>query len=321
MPTITWDLALPIARTLQGELPDATRPEATRAVSSLRIAATRGGELAARFSRLPGQPASQVEVVDRATWSGRSADMVEEVLGSLGSTAPRSRLVRHLHGAGYGLAGGVALGLVSRGLLGQFDAFSRRQVLYLLAPNLVQLARRLPGEDEDFYLWVCVHEQTHALQFTGVEWLRDHTMGLLERTAGDEAGIVDVVRNLVRGGGFSTMSADGRSHMAGLMAVMTLVEGHADFIADRVGRRHIPHSRSFRRHFAKRQRGSSRWAKLVPAVDKNAQYRIGLEFCTAVSRRKRIQGLNKVFQDPDALPSLEELQQPNLWMERVHGKA
>ena len=46
--------------------------------------------------------------------------------------------------------------------------------LLLVAPNIVQVERELEVDEHDFRLWVCLHEETHRVQFTAVPWLRDH---------------------------------------------------------------------------------------------------------------------------------------------------
>ena len=43
-----------------------------------------------------------------------------------------------------------------------------------MAPNVVHVERELGVDPRDFRLWVCLHEETHRVQFTAVPWLRDH---------------------------------------------------------------------------------------------------------------------------------------------------
>ena len=42
--------------------------------------------------------------------------------------------------------------------------------------NIVMVEREL-GQPHDFRRWVCLHEETHRLQFTAVTWLRDYVQG------------------------------------------------------------------------------------------------------------------------------------------------
>ncbi len=41
---------------------------------------------------------------------------------------------------------------------------------------MVTIERRLGVNPTDFRLWVCLHEQTHRLQFAHAPWLRAHLM-------------------------------------------------------------------------------------------------------------------------------------------------
>jgi uncharacterized protein (DUF2342 family) len=47
------------------------------------------------------------------------------------------------------------------------------------------------------------------------------------------------------------------------------------------------------------------------------QYRLGEEFAAAVVRRQGMEGLNRVWERPENLPSLEEVRDPGLWMSRL----
>ena len=60
-------------------------------------------------------------------------------------------------------------------MLGQFDPFAEPAGrLLLVAPNIVHVERELEADPSDFRLWVCLHEETHRVQFTAVPWMRDH---------------------------------------------------------------------------------------------------------------------------------------------------
>lgn len=316
-PEINWDWALSIAGALQGELPDITRPDVLRLTSLLRTTADRAGQMAVEAAGLGNHPAPHVVVSDREGWAHGAAAMAESVLGTLGKPAPGGR-VRSIRKAGYGAAVGVALGMISRGILGQFDAFSPQPALHLVAPNMLRMARTLPGPDEEFFLWVAVHEQTHAIQYTGIEWMRPTAMELFSSLAGDETGVLDVFGNLVRGRG-GARSGQEQDHMSRLTALMTLSEGHADFVSDLVGRKHIPHASHFRRRFLKQRARTSRLQRLLPMVDKNAQYTVGLTFCRSVERRMGVAGLNRAFESPSTAPTMEELKSPGKWIRRMRG--
>ena len=78
---------------------------------------------------------------------------------------------------------GALTGVLSQRVLGQYDlALLDAEVqprLLLLAPNLAQAARNLGVDRDELVLWVTIHEITHAVQFGGAPWLREHLGGML----------------------------------------------------------------------------------------------------------------------------------------------
>lgn len=320
VPPINWRLARRVARPVSGDLPSVTRPQAFAVVASLRLAAVRAGELVVAAGGLPGEPARRVVVCDRDTWAQAAGAMAHGVLGALQVPHSRPGGARTVRAAAYGALAGVALGGVGRHLLGQFDPSTSQ--LFLLAPNNLHLHRQRDLPLDDLLLWVAAHEQTHALQFSAAPWLLAHLTELFEVVAADDVKGIDVARNLAGGQGWAAATTSPRAGQAmeELTAVMTLLEGHADFISDKVGARHIPSVRRLRAAFTRAQ-GPSALARLVPALDKDAQYRDGLKFCRAVAVRLGAGGLAPAFQSPQNLPGPEEIADPKAWMRRVHGTA
>jgi putative hydrolase len=52
---------------------------------------------------------------------------------------------------------------------------------------------------------------------------------------------------------------------------------------------------------------------------KMRQYELGKSFCDAVADAGGIDVLNRVWDSPEALPTLRELSEPDAWLERVPG--
>lgn len=321
-PHVDWRLAIRLATPFAGELPDATRPEAQATAAALRVAAGRAADLAVEYSGLrAGRGADQVAVVDRQGWVRGAAEMARTVIDDLPMPERRDGVRRRLGGVGYGVVGGVALGLVSRHLLGQFDAFSPQRRLFLIAPNILAAERRQRFVADDFRLWVALHEQTHAVQFSAAPWLVDYLKLRFVAVATDDSSVLETLRTIPsRGAASLVASRKGHTTMDEITAVMTLLEGHADFTSDAAGARHIPTVAKLRKAFA-REGGPNRWAKLLPVVDKNKQYRSGLQFCEAVAAKVGADGLGRAFVDEDSLPTLYEIGNPAAWLRRVHGTA
>lgn len=319
-PHFNWPLAARVAGRFDGDLPEVDRPQAQSVVASIRLAALRAGPLAVRFSGLAGTPAERVLVVDRRTWARAAMQMVDEVLAPMPLAHNPRGARRAVTGAGYGAAGGLALGLVGRHLLGQFDAFSGEPRLFMLAPNIVEQERRHHLHAEDFRLWVAIHEQTHAVQLSAAPWLRGHLLERLAVVVDEEPGAAEVLAGLNRGHGLEAAVAgrDGAAALEEITAAMTLLEGHADFVADAAGAVHVGSVRRLRRLFS-HDGTPPRLGRLLPTLDKHAQYRRGLEFCRFVAARAGSAGLAAAFESPAGLPGLGEIADPGAWLRRVHG--
>lgn len=287
-PDIDWSLARRIGLWTGGELPAVSRSEAARETASLRLAAFEARDLVARQFGPPGLR-HDVAVVDREGWRAGAESMVEGFVAAMGLVRRRRRWLTPVRRAAFGMAVGIGLGVAGRQLLGQYDPLGRR--LFLVAPTIYATRHRHGIGAGDFHLWVCLHEQTHAAQFAAAPWLRDHFVGLLMQ------------------------AADGK-RLNDTLALMTFLEGHADLVTDRAAARRISSvaalRTAFRRPAGPRRRG------LWGALDKSAQYRDGLAFCRAATKRRR-HALNAAFEDPANLPTLDGIANASAWLERVHG--
>jgi coenzyme F420 biosynthesis associated uncharacterized protein len=108
-----------------------------------------------------------------------------------------------------------------------------------------------------------------------------------------------------------------------LTALMTLLEGHAEFVMDGVGPEVIPTVESIRSKFNRRRESGNPLEKAVRRLlgieVKMRQYAEGRKFVHGVVERVGMDGFNKVFDSPLTLPRLEELGDPDAWVSRVHG--
>ncbi|MBB1508467.1 zinc-dependent metalloprotease [Tessaracoccus sp. MC1756] len=319
-PSINWRLAHRVAALRPDDLPDLTSRELTRLVADLRVTARRAGEIAAKHLGLQAVGATRVRVVDWDGWGRAVRGMADGAVTELGlgpadtGTAALGSAVRN------GLLIGVGMRAVSRRLLGQYDAFTGSDTLYLVAPTIVAHERSHRFTPAHFRMWVALHEQTHALQFRLAPWLRDYVAERMRLVVHDEVPLGEGLLRWARTRDVSALltSADAATAMAELTATMTFLEGHADYTSDYAGRRHAPTIPGMRRAFARPERAGL-LARLSKSLDKNAQYRDGLEFCLRVQRLKNRAALKRAFERPDNLPTAEEISDPALWLQRVHG--
>jgi coenzyme F420 biosynthesis associated uncharacterized protein len=233
-------------------------------------------------------------------------------------------------------------------VLGQFDPFygldSAGETgpagrLLLVAPNIVNAEREMGVDSHDFRLWVCLHEETHRVQFTAVPWMRDHIRSEIEALVSeievDPAKLASMVGegvkrvgDILRGDDDVSLldlfsSARQREVLDRITAVMSLLEGHADVVMDGVGPEVIPTVRDIRRRFTERRKGTSYLdrvlRKLLGLDAKMAQYRDGAAFTRGVLDQVGMEGFNAVWAEPAHLPSRVEISDPAAWVRRVHG--
>jgi coenzyme F420 biosynthesis associated uncharacterized protein len=209
--------------------------------------------------------------------------------------------------------------------------------LTLVAPNIVSVERELGVNPHDFRRWVCLHEETHRVQFTSVPWLRGYVQGMMTEfllaSDLDASAIVDRLRTAagavaeaVRGGeGESLMEAmqtpAQRELLDKLTNVMTLVEGHGDYVMDAVGPRVVPSVAEIREKFSQRRGSAGRMEQIlrrILGIDlKMKQYEQGSKFVAAVVAEAGMSGFNRVWTSPETLPTRSELAKPSDWLARV----
>ncbi|MEP7738698.1 zinc-dependent metalloprotease [Nocardioides sp. 31GB23] len=342
---IDWDLAVRLGTKLAGDGPVVERDEAARAVEELRAGAHRSTPLVAEFTGLHADAdTAPVLVVDRGGWVQANADAFSTVLAPM-----VAKLVEKKPPSGVSLAvgsritgaevGGL-LGFLAGKVLGQFDPFhDPAGRLLLVAPNVVQVERELGVDPSDFRLWVCLHEETHRVQFTAVPWMRDHIFSLVEQLSAtmDGASLLEDgfarVKAAVSGAGgpggpggsgslvemFST--PEQRDLMDQATGVMSLLEGHADVVMDGVGPEVIGSVEAIRSKFDERRKGAGTLDRLVRRLlgldAKMAQYRDGAAFVRAVVDKVGMSEFNAVFAGPEHLPSKAEIHDPQAWVARV----
>lgn len=344
-PAVDWDLAARLAARAVRPGPVAARAEREAVVAALRDAVPVAAEHVARVTRLPGLDADarglDVRVVDRASWARANVRSLHALTGRAGFDAARGW--RATAGATEVAA---VLGLLSGAVLGQYDPWSGRGVLLLVAPNVLAVERSLGVDPADFRLWVTLHELTHAQQFAAAPWLADHLAARVadllavgaaapggpgpegdradDRAAADGAGPAGRLRPRSL---LDLLDPRQRVVLDEVGAVMALLEGHADVTMDAVGRAVVPSVRRIRRRFEARRDGARgtggmrRVLRSVLGMDvKLAQYRDGAAFVRAVRRRVGTDGFNAVFDGPGTLPTVAEIADPGAWVLRVHGR-
>ena len=346
---IDWDLAVRVGSRLVGEGPHVSRQEAVEAVEELRAGAERSTPLVREYTGLvASERTAPVLVVDRPGWVQANADGFAAIISPLieklqEKKGPPSPMTEAIGSRITGVELGAMLGFLGSKVLGQFDPFhdkpGEQGRMLLVAPNIVHTERELAADPHDFRLWVCLHEETHRVQFTAVPWMRTHLKSLLdefiEATDLDSSavasmmsdGLGEVVR-IVKGDSDASLSEvfqndRQREIVDRLTGIMSLLEGHADVVMDGVGPEVIPSVAEIRRKFNERRKGASSLDKLLRrllGIDaKMRQYRDGATFVREVNEMVGLSGFNQVWAEPANLPGKAEILDPAAWVKRVHG--
>lgn len=343
---VDWDLAKATARRLVPAGPPASSADVAGVVAELRDAASRASAPVAETARLHApEGSSPVLVVDRAGWIDANVDSLSSMLDPVISKitarhAGEARSTTRVVGSKVtGGETGALMAFLASKVLGQYDlAPEGTPRLLLVAPNVLQTERELRVDPHDFRLWVCMHEETHRVQFSAVPWLRDHMVSTARQLSTDlvpdpeqlGAKLQQVARSLpdaFRSGGVGIADVfatpEQRAEMAKVTAIMSLLEGHADVVMDDVGPEVIPTVAEIRARFQQRRAGAGSVDRLLRRLlgleAKMRQYRDGARFVRAVTDRVGVDGFNAVWTSPDTLPLPTEIEQPQTWITRVHG--
>jgi coenzyme F420 biosynthesis associated uncharacterized protein len=341
---ISWGIARTIAVTLASRTeikPNGTKPFDYRA----GIEEAYGPLAEFTGIRLP-EGERVVRVANRTEWIDFNIEgfgaLLEPILRRVASDA--SAMTWAFGAATLTAQIGLLLGFLSTRVLGQYDTGplvvgkgspqrpGEPGEIFFLDGNIVSAAGRLGVPLNGLRLWIVLHETTHALQFEGHPWLRGHLAGLVEDLTvplAEKLGAREVIRRLVQNlqtGGRSLeliMSKSQRESFDKLQATMSVIEGYSDYVMHHVGKRLVP---AYEHLKSRMERSRLHRPPLETAIFritgldiKLEQYRLGERFAEAVAKRVGIEGLNRVWERADNMPTLEEIQDPGLWMERVEA--
>ena len=282
----------------------------------------------------------QLRVSDREEWIDFNIEgfgtLMEPILKRAAEEA--NDLTWAVGGATLTAQVGLLLGFLSARVLGQYDTGplltrSRSEEpgkVFFLDGNIVSAAGRIGVPVDGLRLWIVLHEMTHALQFEGYPWLRNHLGGLLEsliHPLADRLGIRETVRRLtdnLRTGGRTVelmMNKEQRRNFDQMQATMAVIEGYSDYVMHHVGSELVPNyeylSRKMAASRAHRPPLETAIFRITGLDMKLEQYRLGERFADAVARRRGMNGLNRVWERPENLPTLAEVRDPGLWLERI----
>ncbi len=346
---VDWDLAARTATRLMRPGPQVSPQEARDVVAELREGAIASTAHVTATTGLVAEPGEDVLVVDRSGWANANIGAFRTLLAPAVAAAMAKRdkqpspVVTAVGRRVTGAELGSLLAFLSSRVLGQFDVFADPSAtqsghgrLLLVAPNVVHVERELEVDRSDFRLWVCLHEETHRVQFAANPWLRGHMVDRTRALVGDLLGepgalldrltaairrMPEVVRGQEAGLLDLIQTPEQRRALAELTALMSLLEGHAYVVMDDVGPDVVRTVGEIRRKFNVRRTGRSGLDRLLRRLlgleAKMRQYADGAAFVRGVVDRAGMEGFNRVWTSPQTLPQPEEITDPAAWVRRV----
>jgi coenzyme F420 biosynthesis associated uncharacterized protein len=339
---IDWDTAARIGSGIAGAAAPTRAAERAFLEEEMADVVSEAEALVTGFTGLsPQGPPSRPWVMTREEWIGQNLRGFEQVLEPVaarligrrleGPTAPIRRKLLAAQ------VGGL-IGYLARRVLGQYDLFlppDDRELVYFVGPNLADLERKHGFPRRDFRLWLALHEVTHRVQFGGVSWLRAYLAELIDAYLGtlelDARKLLDRLRRarqeVTRGRGwrdmgvlFALMSPEQRDLFQRMQALMSLLEGHATYVMDRLGEDRVRSLDRMRTvlHERRHRQGFNRMVQRAVGLGvKVRQYDLGARFVTEVVDLAGAEGFARVWERREHLPTLEEIGRPETWVQRV----
>jgi coenzyme F420 biosynthesis associated uncharacterized protein len=254
-----------------------------------------------------------------------------------------------------GAQAGTLLGYVSQRVLGQYDlplpgpdqtasdaapgavaAGDGEGTVWYVVPNIVATERRHGFRPADFRLWIALHETAHRRQFRGVAWLPGHIQGLLDEYLGsvevdDEAlkrlaqRVQGLARRAIAGERIELLdflvTPEQRLIVDRVQATMTVLEGHGEFVMDQLGTRLVPDHQHMHDTLRARRNAPGAVDRLIQQLlgfrQKLDQYAMGERFVRRLFDRGGMAAVNRVFAAPEALPTMDEVRDPDRYLDRA----
>ncbi len=259
---------------------------------------------------------------------------------------PMGDLVRAMAPALLGVQAGSMIGYLAQHALGRYDLplptgptpEGDDPSLVFVVPNIdaFEEAWSLPRDDLRFYL--AIHEVVHAAE-RSVPWVRSRLVRLATEYVSSyeidpmafqaEFGDIDPTDP----SSFESMTASPERILGAMQSpqqvapreelqrLTSVIEGYADNVLDRLGRRLVPAFRQIHeaklRHWVERGEADRFIESLLGLKLERAHYERGQAFCEGVVERAGVDGLNRLWDDEAMLPTPNELEAPGLWLARI----
>lgn len=337
---VNWRLGREIAESIAGEH-EPVEPWLAEEYEEL------GSTAAMRISAVspldPTGAAATVRPVDRRTWAGENVDslayLAEPVAEKMTGAGPMGSPLQPLGPALLGMQMGSVVGFMSHRVLGQFDVglpAGTESAIWFVTPNIDEFSTDHGLDARQARLWVALHEVTHHAEFA-VPWVREHLLMLMHSfVEGIEVDPSEISRRLESLQDPDSMQEmlDNPAALSGLLAgrgqeeplaaiqaFMAVMEGYGEYLMDRAAPGLVPEAPRMREAIDRRRAEPSQGEQILQqmlGLDlKHQQYRLGAGFCEEVDRRWGDEALARLWEGPEMLPTLAELEDVVGWAARV----
>jgi coenzyme F420 biosynthesis associated uncharacterized protein len=346
---VDWGTARRIAHLVAGRDPLSDSYLAASLQSDFGALTPHAEELVASYTGLRTPGGVSALVLDRRQWVDSNITSMRTLLDPLMqkfadrlARNPLAGISRHVAA---GEMGGL-LGYMSQRVLGQYDLLVPEKepgrvgdAVYYVGGNILALEKRFAFRPRDFRLWIAIHEVTHRAQFTGVPWMRPYFLSLVHqafemvdpdpktmmRAVSNAVDEVRAGRNPLDEGGLVGLfaSEEQRGVLGQVQALMSLLEGHGNVVMDDLGRAHVAGQERMSRVLQQRRKSggiTSLIHKMLGIEQKLRQYEVGEKFVRGVIAEAGDRAIDRVWDAPENLPTIAELDEPTSWLARV-GRA
>jgi len=337
---VNWRLAREIAESVAGQ-PEPIEPWLSDEYRELAV--TAGLRVASTSPLDPTGLTGNVRTVDRRSWATDNVrafaylaePVAEKMTGGLGLGAALQQLGPAL----LGMQMGSVVGFMSHRILGYFDVgllTGDPVPISFVVPNVEAFATEHSLDLRQTRLWVALHEVTHRAALD-VPWVREHFLMLMhefvegleldpDRITHRMEALQDpesVQQLLDDPSGITGLLAGEaqRDPLERIQAFMALLEGYGDYLLDRAAPGLIPETARIRSALDEQRAEPAQDEQILHQVLglelEHRRHRNGAAFCEDVDRRWGDENLTRLWEGPEMLPTLAELDDAVGWAARV----
>ena len=352
---VNFEIAGQVANALLQETPET--PADTHSFGTFAEAARSSELLLAGYTRLELTEPVLARSITRSAWVASTLEgwrwLLEHLSQSLSSQVgsfaestgaevnPMGAVMTQIAPLLLGIQSGTLVGHLAQESLGRYDPLIPRNDdgrLFYVVTNVDKVAEEYSLDAESLRKWLALEDVARHLVLSGVPWVENYFrslfMELLDSIEIDTGELQNRLGELQSGGQEALESGVGvdqglplvptqrhEGALARLRAFVAVVEGYAKHISTVVGSEIVGDfhkvDEGVTRHQAATTPGKTMLSGILGVSFDRPLEAAGSTFSAAVAQLKGIRSLNRVWDAPDNLPSLEEIRDPFAWMERV----